>query len=179
MPYALTLRLDPEAGSRVVAIQQALAARGLSDASRLEYPPHVTLAVVSDDADLARLLAAAQNLATRWPRLTTTLASMGIFPGTPAILFLAPVVTAGLLERHAELLASLAGERIDPHYETGNWVPHVTLAGDVTDVPAAVAVVGTLGWPIPAMLDAVEVVRFPPPGILARHVLTDAGRSLS
>jgi 2'-5' RNA ligase len=167
MPYAITLRLDAKAASRVLAMWDELAARGVSDdAIRLGYPPHLTLAILPDGTDEGRLLATTQQIAARWHALPVSLASIGFFPGEPTTMFLAPVVTPELLGRHAELLASLAGETIDPHYQIGHWVPHVTLAKDLPDVAAAVATPHPPRLPIDATLNMVELVRFRPVEIL-------------
>ncbi len=173
MPYAITLRLDANAASGVVAIWDELAARGISDdAIRLGYPPHLTLAVLPDDADESRLLTATRETAAGWRALPVSLASIGFFPGTPATMFLAPVVSPELLERHSGLLASLAGETIDPHYQIGRWVPHVTLAKDLSDIAPAVAILRPTRLPIDALLDIVELVRFRPVEILSSNRLT-------
>jgi 2'-5' RNA ligase len=175
MPYAITLGLDTEAAALVVAMWESFAARGVSDdALRLGYPPHVTLAVFPDGADLGRLLAAARECAARWRGLPVALGSLGLFPGTPAVFFLAPVVTPSLLARHAELLALLTGEPIDPHYQIGRWVPHITLAGGLTDTAAAVTVLGPLELPLDALLERVDVVRFRPVRVLASIGLSNA-----
>jgi 2'-5' RNA ligase len=170
--FAVTLRSDAEAASQVVAMWHELAARGVSDdAVRLGYPPHLTLAVFPDDADADRLLAAARNIADRWPPLPISLASLGLFSGTPTGLFLAPVVTAELLAVHGALLTALTGETVDPHYQTGRWVPHVTLARDLTDPATAVGVVAPSRLPIAAVLYTVDVVRFRPVQVLGSHRL--------
>jgi 2'-5' RNA ligase len=173
MAYAITLRLSAEAASRVGAMWHELAARGVSDDQvRLGYPPHLTLAVVPDDSATDRLLAAARDAAGKWRPLPVTLASLGWFPGLPAALFLAPVPTAELLAAHAELLAWLADMEVDPHYRSGHWVPHVTLAGELTDPAPAVASIAPASLPIEVILHTIEVVRFPPVHVLASHRLT-------
>jgi 2'-5' RNA ligase len=127
MPFAVTLRLDANAAATVVAMWESLAARGISDdAVRLGYPPHLTLAVLPDRAGGPGLLAAVRRRAAGWRTLPLTLASLGLFPGSPAGLFLAPVVTPALLAAHNDLLTSLAGETFDPHYRprtTGPALP--------------------------------------------------------
>lgn len=172
MPYAITLVLDAEAASSVVAMWETLASRGLSDdALRLGYPPHLTLAVFPDNADLTRLLAAVRDGAARWRELPIALTSLGLFPGMPAAMFLAPVVTPELLALHTGFLTSLPGEMVDPHYQIGHWVPHVTLAEDLTDPAAAISVLAPQRFPMAAMLDTVELVRFRPVQVLASHRL--------
>jgi 2'-5' RNA ligase len=170
VPYAITLRLDAKASGLVAAMWEALAAKGASDDSlRTLYPPHVTLAVLPDNADQARLSSTAREFAAKWRALPITLGSLGLFPGTPAVLFLAPVVTRELLAMHAGTLSSLTGEPIDPHYTADRWVPHVTLAKDLT-TPELVP----FGLPIDTILDKIEVVRFRPVEILTSHDLIAA-----
>jgi 2'-5' RNA ligase len=174
MGYAITLRLDAAATVTVEAMWQALASSGISDeALQLRYPPHLTLGVFDDSANPERLLTATRQYAGQWPQLPTAFASLGWFPGTPATMFLAPVVTSQLLERHAALLACVTGEPIDPYYQIGRYVPHVTLAGDLVDAAAAVAAVTPLLLPITALLDRLDVVRFRPVEILESHVLAN------
>ena len=174
MGYAITLRLDANATGMIEGMWHALASRGVSDeALRLRYPPHLTLAVLTDSANPERLRAAAQHYGATWPALPTTLASLGCFPGTPSTIFLAPVVIPDLLARHAALLTSLAGEPVDPHYHIDRFVPHVTLASDLPDPAAAVAALQPLPLPIAGLLERVDVVRFRPVQILESQALVN------
>lgn len=172
MPYAVTLRLDAEAARNVVAMWRVLATQGISsDSIQLGFSPHLTLAVFADDANPSRLIAAARDIMTR-PRLPITLVSLGLFPGTQSTLFLAPVVTPALLAMHAAILASADGEPIGLHYQAGHWVPHVTLAKDLTQPAAAMAALDPLPLPFDGVLDKTEVVRFRPVEVLASHDLS-------
>jgi 2'-5' RNA ligase len=171
MPYAITLGLDEVGARHVVAMWRTLASHSVSDdAIQLGYPPHLTIAVFSDDADRTRLLMAARDVMTR-PRLPITLVSLGLFPGASATIFLAPVVTPALLAMHTEIVTSLEGEPVEPHYQAGHWVPHVTLAKDLTQPAAAIAALDSLLLPIDTVLDRVEVLRFRPVEVLASHKL--------
>jgi 2'-5' RNA ligase len=175
MPFAITLRLDPETASFVEAMWQTIASRGVGDdALRPGYAPHLTLAVFPDSADQGRLMGVARSGAARWRALPITFASLGVFPGTPATIFLAPVVTPALLALHTDVLDPLAGEPVDPYYRSGHWVPHVTLASDLIDPGAAIAALGSPLLPIDGVLNTIEVVRFRPVQILASHRLVEA-----
>jgi 2'-5' RNA ligase len=175
MAYAITLRLDATTAATVEAMWQALASRQLSDeALSSGYKPHLTLAVFADSGNAERLLAAARACAEHWPELPTTFASLGWFPGRPSTLFLAPIVTPALLERHTALLALLAEEPIDPHYQCSQFVPHVTLASDLADPAAAIAALDPLPLPIRAVLDRLDVVRFRPVELLESHRLANS-----
>jgi len=172
MAYAITLGLDPESAAPVIAMWETLASRGLSEAAlRPGYPPHLTLAVFADSADPPRLIAAARELAGKWRRCKVSFVSLGLFPGTPTTLFLAPVVTTTLIGQHRDLLSCLADQPVTPHYQVGRWVPHATLASDLTDPTAAVASLDPPKLPIAAVLDRIEVVRFRPIEILESHRL--------
>jgi 2'-5' RNA ligase len=160
MTLALTLCLDEAAGAAVRALWQALADAGLDDhALRLGYPPHLTLARFADDAEPALRPALSQP----WPGLSLSLSAFGIFPGEPAWLWLAPAPSAQLLQMQTTL-AALAPP--DPQDRPGTWVSHVTLGRG--DAGAMLALL-TPRWtgPIPAWAAALDLVRFPPPEVLA------------
>ena len=172
MPYAVTLTLDAAAARRVAVLWETLAACGASDDSlRLGYAPHITLAILPDAADPSRILEAVAKLGARWRPVPVVLSSLGRFPGPRSVAFLAPTPSAALLARQADLLAALRGQAVDAHYRTGFWVPHVTLAKDIADPSAAIRALTDVGLPIPAVLDALEVVRFRPVDILASFSL--------
>jgi 2'-5' RNA ligase len=173
LPYAVTLRLDTDAAAPVEAMWRALAAHGVADDGlRLGYPPHVTLAVLPDDAPSDALDAAVAALAGRWHALPVTLAGFGVFPGPPACLWILPVPDAALLARHADTLAALPGLDCDRHYRAGAWVPHVTLAAAASSPARALEVLTPL-WrgPVPGLLDRLDLVRFRPVEVLRSHPL--------
>src|SRR3712207_1159984 len=108
MPLAVTLRLDDAAASPVAAMWRALGGSGVDDdCLRLGYPPHVTLAVWSDAAPIEPLAAAVDRFGAEWGALPVALAGLGVFPGAPAVVWAAPVVTEALLARQAALVAAV------------------------------------------------------------------------
>lgn len=162
MPFAITLCLDPASAGVVEAMWRTLHERGIdSDRHRLGYPPHISLAICPDDARRDRL-DAALALASDWSALPVTLSGLGIFAAATSILWVAPVVTAELLARHAAILGALEGEEIDPYYHAGVWVPHITLAESLADPAAAVAAVLPMCRPVPGLLDRIDLIRFRP-----------------
>lgn len=176
MPHAVTLPLDAAAAERIRCLWRALAGQaGSDDALRLGYPPHLTLAVLPDEAPVAAIEAAVSRAVEGWTALSTVLAGFGVFPGTPAVVWAAPVVTEALLARHAALCAAVAPLGLHPHYRPGQWVPHVTLS-QAAAAPARAIEVVAARWegPIPVRLGRVELVRFPPVTILRGHALGPA-----
>ena len=173
MPFAVTLRLDPSAGARVSKLWDGLADAGLSDLRTLAYAPHITLAVLSEGApDLAGQVA---TVAAGWNRLAVRFAGFGVFPGPPAVLWLAPVPDASLLACQRALCDRLPGKQLHPHYRPGAWVPHVTLAEDLTAAGLAEAMMCLAGgWAsFEARLEQVDVVQFRPVSVLWHGRLAD------
>jgi 2'-5' RNA ligase len=175
MPFAITMPLDAQSATRVVALWRHLADAGCCDGMlRLGYPPHLTMAICPDHTPQPKLRSALAQIARSCAATPLTLASLGTFTGPPATLFLAPVVTAELLALHATTLAALAAAEVSPHYRRGCWVPHVTLAEELPAPGTAVAALAGISLPIPARVERVELVRFRPVRVLAALALSDA-----
>jgi 2'-5' RNA ligase len=126
--------------------------------------------VVADEALASAALAALEALTGAAP-VRVGLCALGLFPGPPGVLFLAPAPTPALLDIHAALIASLPAAGLHPHYRAGAWMPHVTLAEGVGDPAAAVRALDRAALPLAAVLDRLEVVRFRPVTVLARRPL--------
>ncbi len=171
MPYAVTLRLDANPAALVRRLLAALAEAGIADdVHRLGYAPHVTLAVLPDSVPAARIEAAIASLPI--PILPIQFAGFGLFPGPPAVLYLAPVAHAALLHWQATLAATLP--EMHAHCRPGQWVPHVTLARELTDLAAAgqaLAVLQPIWRPISGQLEQIDLVRFRPVEVLSTRTL--------
>jgi 2'-5' RNA ligase len=167
MACAVNLRLDVDASARVRALWDALSAAGFANhAARLGYEPHLTLALLDDAADAARLGRIVREVTADWHAMRLSLSAVAAFPADPATLWLAPTVTTPLLDLHASLCAALPAPH--PNYRPGAWIPHITLADDVTSdtVGAAIALVAEQFRAFVAILDGVDLVRFPPISLL-------------
>ena len=167
MPLAAALLLDGAAAAPIVAMWRALAEGGVDDGClRLGYPPHVTLAVWPDEAPVEPLAAAVGRFGAEWDALPVALAGFGVFPGTPAVVWAAPVATEALLARKAALVAAVPDAPCHPHHRPGDWVPHATL-GRTDALGRAMEVLAAL-WrgPISGRLHRLELVRFPPVAVL-------------
>jgi 2'-5' RNA ligase len=165
MPNAITLRLDDDAAACVQRVLDALDSRGIvGSVRRLGYQPHVTLAVWEQDAEPED----ARALIAGWRELAIDCPALGVFPGTPATLFLAVTPTAALLQRQAALARLLPGHRVHPHYRPGAWVPHATLADSLDPAAAqqAWSVALAAFRPFAAKLLRADRVRFPPVQVL-------------
>jgi len=167
MAYAVTLRLDVDAAARVRALWDTLSAAGFANhAAKLGYEPHLTLVLLDDAPDAARLGQIVSNISADWRALRLSLSAVAAFAADPAALWLAPTVTAPLLDLHAALCAALPAAHSD--YRPGAWIPHVTLADDVTSstLGAGIDLVAERFRSFTAILDRVDVLRFPPMTLL-------------
>ena len=174
MPYAITLRLDGPARVAVEAMWDRLARDGISsEAAVLGYPPHITLAVIADAADEAALIRALDQVTAGWTRRPVTFPGIGVFPGEPAVLWLAPVATQDLLSWHAAVGAVVPPGLLAAHYRRDNWVPHVTLADDLVRDAAPSALASVMpDCPVGAAeVTGVELVHFRPVSIRWRRDL--------
>ena len=87
--------------------------------------PHVSLAVF-EDVDVAILTGIVHDFAASTAPFKMRISSVGTFMGGENVVFLAPVVTASLLDVHASLHVRLVADGLSchPYYLPGAWVPH-------------------------------------------------------
>jgi 2'-5' RNA ligase len=169
MPYAVTAPLDSTAAATVERMWHELADRiGDDGAIRLGYAPHISLAILSDMAPAAKIEEAVFGGLNNWEPFDVVLASIGVFPGAPPVVWIGPVVTERLLTWHASLYAALASLPVHPHYHPDAWVPHVTLSQERLSSAAQTIEIVTSMWkgPINVRLERIELVRFQPVQIL-------------
>jgi 2'-5' RNA ligase len=125
--------------------------------------PHVSLAAY-DQLDTARCREVVAAFAAGQPSLDVTFASWGAFPAAEPVLFLAPVVTDGLLALHRALHDRLAAFGAgDPYCRPDAWVPHCTLAiGLPTSELPSVADACRHALPIHGRLESIALVEYQP-----------------
>jgi len=163
MPYAIELALDPDSAAVVRRVWQELAVAGMEYMAASGAQPHVSLGIW-ESIDRDRAEAELARFAAETPPVRITFASVGLFPRVAV--FLAPTVTADLLELHAGFHARFArlGEAPWAHYRPSVWVPHCTLAMDLSAdrFGDALAIAGHTPLPLEARLVEVGIVEFRP-----------------
>ena len=165
MPLAVLLRVDAASSARVAAMRAAVTQEPP------HHAPHITLVVASERVDAPALADDLRAAVVDWTPMRLGFAAIALFPGD--VLWLAPAPTARLLEWHMRISALLPSMEVDPRYRPGAWVPHLTLAQDLTIDSASDAVRAlSSGWqPFTAELDRIELVRFAPVSVLWQHAL--------
>ena len=167
MGYAIELFYDDASERAVRDIWDGLgAALGKPSLSELGARPHVSLAVYGDGLDTngfpERLLEFARSI----DPFDFMLSSLGTFPGQEGVVFLAPVVTRRLLAVHArfhEVFSKHENAGMS-YYLPGNWVPHCTVAIDLSaaEVTAALAHCRKAFQPISGRFQEIGLVEFRP-----------------
>jgi 2'-5' RNA ligase len=166
MPFAVGLALDSASATAMADLgTQIRATLAPTSAHDGEEPAHLTLALAInvDLIGVERLLA---ELAEETHPLAVTFSHVGVFPGEPATLFLAPVVTDELLAFHARFhrgFESLATEQ-SPYYLPGRWVPHCSIVANLPSraVPGAIDLCLQRGLPRDGRLTRIGLAEFPP-----------------
>ncbi len=133
MAHALELFFDPINEAAIKATWGKLEAAGLPSLathSHRKHRPHVTL-VVAERIETARLQGARDRLSAI--HLDVTLYSPAVFQRS-GVLYLSVVPTPALLRLHEEVHTALRGSLVEPWdlYSVGSWVPHCTLAQELT-----------------------------------------------
>jgi 2'-5' RNA ligase len=159
---AVELYLDPDSEQRVRSVWAALDESGvasLGSAPAADYRPHVSLAVIAD-MEIPALTAALTPVLATCEGLALTLASLGFFPGPESVAFLGVTPTVRLLETHQQVHAALGEVSADPWpiYEPSSFVPHCTLAMDVSDWVAVRAALASAQLPVLATAGEAHVV---------------------
>jgi 2'-5' RNA ligase len=129
MSVAIIVTFDSSADARIRRFWSALEAEDLIVPNLGR--PHITLAQIAPD-DLGRAADALAEVAAGVHGTRLMVDSLGLFPGAQPVLFLNPVVNAGLLALHRRVHDALrkveiAREGTQGHYLPGSWVPHLTL----------------------------------------------------
>jgi hypothetical protein len=131
--YAIELYLEDKYASMIKSLWQRLADEGITT-TMLDNgcEPHITLGVFEDlDVDASIILLDPFFDTVQVPRLD--FAVLGCFPATK-VLHCPPIVTNPLLAVHSQfhrVISSVVSNPV-PYYQPEHWIPHCTIAIDLT-----------------------------------------------
>jgi 2'-5' RNA ligase len=133
MAHALELLFDPATEAAVKDLWTQLETAGvpsLASRTHRRHRPHVSLSV-AERIETQQLESIRERLAAT--HLDITLYSPAVFP-RPGVLYLSVVPTLALLRLHEDVHAALRDSVVAPWdlYSVGAWVPHCTLAQELT-----------------------------------------------
>jgi 2'-5' RNA ligase len=133
MGHAVELLFDPTTEATVKSVWDRLERAGvpsLASRTHRRHRPHLSLSV-AERIDAGQLQGARDCLAST--HLDVTLYSPAVF-ARPGVLYLSVVPTLALLRLHEQVHAAMRDSMVAPRdgYAVGAWVPHCTLAQDLT-----------------------------------------------
>ena len=167
MGYAIELFFDDASERAVRSMWDGIgAALGKPSLSELGARPHVSLAVYDDDLDATGFQESLREFANSIDPFDLCLSSVGTFPGDEGVVFLAPVVTRRMLAVHAQFHEVFSEHENAGmgYYLPGNWVPHCTVAIDLSanEVTEAIAYGREAFHPISGRFQEIGLVEFRP-----------------
>lgn len=134
MGYAVELYFDRGTEERITRLWDTYREQNVTSLlPDLGFRPHISLAVFRD-VEPALLTDVLVDIARNTLPLEVGLAAVASFPGAEGVLFLVPTVSKELIELHEyfhERISKL-GLKANPYYLPGRWVPHCTIASDLS-----------------------------------------------
>ena len=135
MSIAVVLYFDKQTETRLLSIWRDLAKKKLSTfLVDIGIRPHISLAVFQKN-EIEDLLKRTQAFAKNIKSFEINLCSVGSFPISGRPIFYLPVPTTQLLDIHSQYHNSIGpiGLNCEKYYLPGNWVPHCTVAENISD----------------------------------------------
>ncbi len=179
MAYAVNLLFNASLADNVCEHWMRLADTGVSRSMLdLGYPPHVTLAVYDMlRADVA--IAALDRIFENVDQMAVTLTGVTTFGGGSGVVYAALAPSPDLMRLQA-ITAAAIDEVCRPHYQTGIWTPHCTLATGVndTDLDRAKTIVERDWRPLTGVFEAATLVEFIPVAVVKRWRLARPTHSI-
>jgi 2'-5' RNA ligase len=163
--YSIELYFDGPSDSRVRSIWSKVANLGAATMIESDSRPHVSLAV-AESLEVGAVIPMLDRFARANKRFPLSLPAVGLFPAAEPVVFLAPKVTADLLELHRDFMAEFVplAEGIWPYYMPEAWVPHCTITMGIRaeSVGLAYAACHTSGLPLEVHVVGMSLVEFVP-----------------
>ncbi len=161
--FAVVLYFDDFTEKRVRQAWAALDSHGVPSAGSTyeeSYRPHITLAMLNTpypEQAAARLRMPLANVAG----LPVSMTALGFFLTNKAPAYLAVAPTSALMRLHENVHSALGAMETWPYYRPGNWMPHCTLAMDVTCQTTVAEALGETPLPIHATVGSAHMVELP------------------
>jgi 2'-5' RNA ligase len=164
MNYAIELYFDEESSRRIDTIRYLLESNNVTvDVGTL---PHISLAIFTN-VDGNGLIEEITSFSKRELNLHLEFSSIGIFPISESVIFLAPKVTQQLLVFHRDFLQFMSKYSTDlnVYYNDDLWVPHCTLGIHMSDdelINAIRLLKNNNYLPISVTIKKIGILTFPP-----------------
>lgn len=175
MPYTVEMRFDAKSASQIREIWDLLAQKNICNYMvDSNMTPHITLTVFNE-IDNKLVTNKLQNFRQEIKPVEISFSHVGSFLSEQGIVFLAPTVTRELLELHQKFhnyFADVKEKQVE-YYLPDNWVPHCTVAINVSDCKVAQAIEEIVSnyQPLNATIESISFVKYQPPEMLSKFSL--------
>jgi len=166
MAYAVVIYFDKTSELPILNAWRELEKKNISQAiSNPGIRPHITLAIY-DSLNCIECEKEIKQLADNSGVLSINADHFGIFPHSSPVIFIAPAPNCELMnfqKRIHQVLKNNVGGSWEM-YQSGNWVPHLTLAHDIEkeNFPAALEICMKIQLPLELKITQIGVVKFEP-----------------
>jgi 2'-5' RNA ligase len=174
MAFAINLTARGLAGARICELWDEF---GVSEPApsmaALNHPPHITLAIYSSIGE-DRLRAAMRQVMDAHPPIQLTFRSIQRFDHPRLVFWAAPDASNVLLYAHARVHQLIDPKLCHEHYRPGSWVPHCSLAMNVTaeNKPHALELAASPFEPFQIVFGFADCVEFVPVRMIDEVALT-------
>jgi 2'-5' RNA ligase len=141
----------------------------------LDYPPHVTLAIY-DIISAGKLRETLRAAFGGCPPVRLRFDKLAYFEQPQLVFWAAPEPSESLLHAHAAIHRLIDPSLCREHYRPGGWVPHCTLATNVSanNRQEALALADQKIEPFEVAFDKADCVEFMPVRIIEEYALFEA-----
>ncbi|MFC1745429.1 2'-5' RNA ligase family protein [Candidatus Riflebacteria bacterium] len=124
MGYAVELYFDKDSTNYLNSLCEKIE----SNILKIGAEPHISLSV-HDQLNFEKVDIIVRDYAMKISQFDLTISSIGQFPTSEGVLFVAPVPTIQLLSIHSLFHHILKdnGVAVNEYYKPGNWIPHCTM----------------------------------------------------
>jgi 2'-5' RNA ligase len=147
----------------------------LPSMAALDYPPHVTLAIY-DTIPAGKLQETSRVAFRGCPPVRLRFDKLAYFEHPQLVFWAAPEPSGSLLRVHAAVHGLIDPSLCREHYRPGQWVPHCTLATNVSPNyrQEALALASKGIEPFDVVFDRADCVEFTPVRIIEGYTLLEA-----
>ncbi|MFA8435291.1 MAG: 2'-5' RNA ligase family protein [Marinifilaceae bacterium] len=137
MIYAIECSFNQEADQYIRKLWDELNNREISNFMiNSNSTPHIAFAVF-DELNMEIVEDILNDFTSSQPKIELEVSSIGTFPTTEGVVFLAPKVTSELLDAHKKLHEALQASSLYKkhwdYYQPEHWIPHCTMAINVSE----------------------------------------------
>ncbi len=173
MPVAITIKAAGDTAKPLTELWRVFAQFEVTPSmAALNYPPHITLAVYDSMAE-ERLRDAAASCFRDTPSQRLGFNRLAYFAEPDFVVWASPIFSEALHRLHDEIHQAIDPALCHPHFHPGQWVPHATLATQITAAnrDKAIELASRPIDPFEVVFDWADCVSFPPVWIIEERQL--------